>query len=97
MRLDVGGTDRSGTARVGRDDTLAGASARATLTALGELAPAVTGVRVGELAAGPLEVVQVELDTPDGVLDGSCSERGRELPEAVARAVLDALNPWWDA
>jgi hypothetical protein len=59
------------------------------------LAPVVSGVRVGELRAGPLEVVQVELDTPDGVFDGACSERGRAVPEAVARAVLDALNPWW--
>lgn len=93
--LDDHGADLTGTARVGRGDTLAAASARATLEALGDLAPAVSGVRVAELRAGPVEVVQVELDTPDGVVDGSCSEGGRELPEAVARAVLDALNPWW--
>ena len=92
MRLEHDGTELTGIARVGRDDTLAGASARATLTALGDLAPAVTGVRVGELAAGPLEVVQVELDTPDGVLDGSCSERGRELPEAVVHGDLHPGN-----
>lgn len=97
MRLHHDGTELAGTARVGRGESLPTASVDATLRALGELAPAVTGVRVGELQAGPLEVVQVELDTPDGVLGGSCSERGRAIPEAVARAVLDALNPWWDA
>lgn len=96
VRLDHDGTELAGTARVGRGESLASASVDATLRALGELAPSVTGVRVGELQAGPLEVIQVELDTPAGVLDGACSERGRDVPEAVARAVLDALNPWWD-
>lgn len=93
--LDHDGTRLAGTARVVPGGTLAEASAHATLVALGSLAPPVTGVRVDELHAGAVGVVHLELTTPDGVLDGSCSEIHRDVPEAVARAVLDALNPWW--
>lgn len=97
VRLDHDGTNLVGTARVARGETLADASAQATLAALGSLAPSVTEVRVAELHAGSLGVVHIELVTADEVLEGSCSELHRDLPEAVARAVLDALNPIWGA
>lgn len=87
-----------GRARSGRIEGSMEAAARATLEALGDRAPHVDDVTVSELSAGDVQVVHVELVLGVGEpIEGSCSELARIPEEAVARAVLDALNPIWGA
>lgn len=94
--LRAGGDTLTGHARVGRKGTVADAAAEATFEALGSRAPERRGVSVTEMKAGPVRVVRIEFRTADGTFEGSCSRAGRTLEEAVARCVLDALNPWWE-
>lgn len=90
------GSVSHGRARSGRLDGSMEASAWATLAALGDRVPHVDAVTVSELSAGDVQVVHVELALGEGEpIEGSCSELARIPEEAVARAVLDALNPGW--
>ena len=97
VTLGIGDREVSGQARAGRRRPLAVAAAEATFAALGERVPAPRDLRVGEMEAGPVRIVRVSFSDGSGAYEGSCSRTNRTLEEAVARCVLDALNPWWEA
>lgn len=97
VTLGIGERRQSGQARAGRRQTVAEAAAEATFAALGDLVPVHRRLRVGELEAGPVRLVRVSFSDGATTYEGSCSRAGRTLEEAVARCVLDALNPWWEA
>lgn len=97
VTLGIGDREVSGQSRAGRRRPLALAAAEATFAALGDRVPEPRGLRVGEMEAGPVRIVRVSFHDDDEEYEGSCSRTGRTLEEAVARCVLDALNPWWEA
>lgn len=93
--LTQGERRMQGTARAGRGISSDEAAVRATIEALGELAPSGSSASVERLTAGPVQLLQVTVRAAGTAYEGSCSMADRTVAEAAARATLDALNPSW--